>query len=68
MNMSHIVCVFSSNNTERELLICNNTHNITFPIYLIPEKTFNRMAEENYAPYFFCFPSRHENFSYFCTG
>jgi len=43
----------SSQLTERDLLILKRTYNIKFPIYLIPPKSFNWIAEDYNVPYFF---------------
>ena len=48
-----VVKGFCTNMSVRELLIFKNANNITFPVYLIPEKPFGWVAEEKNAPYFF---------------
>jgi len=43
----------SSQLTKRDLLILTRTYNIQFPIYLIPPKSFDWVAEDYGNPYYF---------------
>lgn len=45
--------VLSSQHGKRDLLIFKRKNNIKFPIYLIPEKSFDWIVEEHSVPYFF---------------
>ena len=50
---SSFVRMFHSVNTERELLMFKNTYNIILPLYLIPSKPFDWIAEKENVPFFF---------------